>query len=61
MSTRDAGGTPLPPERVPAVGWFAEMPEGTLAPYDGVLTTTLEVADKMAELPVHGTDPATDG
>ena len=61
MRTRDVGGTPLLPERVPAVGWFAEMPEGPLAPYNGDLDTTLEVTDKMAELPVPDTGPSTDG
>lgn len=53
------GGTPPLPEDVPAVGWFADMPEGTLAPYDGDLDTTLEVTEKMAELP-RPTGPATD-
>jgi hypothetical protein len=57
VTTLDADGAP-PPERVPAVGWFAEMPEGSLAPYGEDLDTTLEVTDKMAELPVPDTGPA---
>lgn len=61
MSAPDSGGTPLLPERDPAVGWFAEMPEGPLAPYDEHLRTTLEVIDKMAELPVPDAGQATEG
>ena len=29
------------------LGWYAEMPEGTLAAYDEVLDTTLRVVDRM--------------
>jgi hypothetical protein len=32
------------------LGWYAEMPEGTLAAYDEALDTTLRVVDRIADL-----------
>ena len=50
MTVVDLEDTTAPEEQDSDLGWYAEMPEGTLAAYDGTLDTTLSVVDRIADL-----------
>ncbi len=51
MTALDLEETAVQEEDNLNLGWYAEMPEGTLAAYDEVLDTTLRMVDRIADLP----------